>query len=46
MTVIIKPVCIDNFALEVASDVISGVAVDQTGMDDRVKFIDSMSNRS
>ena len=33
----------DNFRPEVVSDVISGVAVDQVGLDVRVKFGDSRS---
>ena len=36
----------DNCRLKVAGDVISGVAVDLVGVDVRVKFGDSRSNRS
>ena len=37
---------VNNFRLEVASDVISSVVVNSTGMNVRVKLGDSRSNRS
>ena len=42
---ITKQLLCDNFRPEAASDVISGVGVEQVGMKVRVKFGDSMSNR-
>ena len=45
-TAITKQLLCKNFRQEVASDVISGVDVEQVGMNTRVKFGDSRSNRS
>ena len=43
---ITKQLLCGNFRPEIASDVISGVGVQQVGMNVHVKFSDSRSNRS